>query len=202
MGNLISLELYIQKKYIKIILYALGFITLITIFNKEYELIYFLSTILGSALTLNSIEVIFRDKFDITMYSMGISKTKFVFMKFLMSLVYVLISNIIGYGIYYAVSIIFKSNSILNYETVVLSLSIAVIFSGVILMTSFILGYKYHKISNFIMIFLIVNFVVALKSNEFDFIFYYLDKYLIFIVLFIYALQYFITKSIYKRKDV
>ena len=202
MGNLISIELLIQKKNIKVTLYMVAFILLINVFNKEYELIYFLSTIIGIALSLNSIETIFRDKFDITMYSLGINKEKFVSMKFLTSLLYIVISNVLGSSIYYGVSIIYNLNHVLNIQAIVLASSISVIFLGIVLMISFSLEYKYHKISNFIMLFLVTNFIIAFESNKFDFIFYYLDKYLIFITLLIYGLIYFITKSIYIRKDV
>lgn len=209
MGNLLKVEFFVQKKFIKSLAFALIFMSIIFLSNRGSQGVYFSGGFIIFFLVLTTIEVEKRSKFNVYVNSLPIKKRDYIISKYISALIYVILVNAICYILYKVLGLIFNPEIELNIKIVIMTLSMELIYISIIEPIFIILSYKYYRIANIIFVGFAISILGLIMDNLKN-----IDKMSITNIINKFSLPFFIvsiivffisfvaTNSMYKRMDV
>lgn len=209
MKNLLRIEFFVQRKFIKSLAFGLLFMSIIFLLNRGSQGVYFAGGFIIFFLILTTIEVEKRSKVNIYINSLPIKKRNYIISKYISALIYLVLVNIVCYILYKILGLIFKPEIELNTKIVMMTLAIELIYISIIEPIFIILSCKYYRIANIVFSGVIISILYIVTDNlknidiiskidsinKFNLIFFIMS-------IIVFFISFLLTNFIYKRMDV
>ncbi|MDK0709883.1 ABC-2 transporter permease [Clostridium perfringens] len=206
MKELIKLDFFIQKKYIKSLLIMFIFLLVIFSVNGKIEnSLYSLGLFVVFYLVIVPIELEKRNKFNLCLNSIPIRKRDYIMAKYISSILYLVIVNILITLVCLIISLILTNSNEINFSMVLMFVAFELIYVAVIEPLYIFMNYKYYRIINIITViisitlgealFKILKNIIELTNN---------NKYIILLIVGLISIiiSFLITLFFYKRSEV
>lgn len=199
MSELLRIEFLIQKNYIKSLVISIIVILCSFTLSNSINNIQFMSIFFTFYFIIVSIQIEKRNKFNIYLNSLPIKKEKYVLSKYLSSIIYIILTNILFLIISLFFNFIFNRTMSTCFSNIITTLSIQFLYASIILPVFINLNYKYIKFFNVAFSVITVIFLMEMQIKTTLFINNF--KFLIFsIIVFLISLM--LSIFIFKRRDV
>lgn len=156
MKELIKLDFFIQKKYIKssIIVFLLLGITFALTQGMNY--LYTMGTFIVFYLTIIPIEVERKIKFNIFLNSLPTKKSNYIYSKYLATLIYIIVVNLFLYLFCTILEVISVSDFTLTLREVLPNIIVQLFYVSLTLPVYMIISHKFYRVVNIIFTILIM----------------------------------------------
>ncbi|HAT4364887.1 TPA: ABC-2 transporter permease [Clostridium perfringens] len=156
MKELIKLDFFIQKKYIKssIIVFLLLGITFALTQGMNY--LYTMGTFIVFYLTIIPIEVERKIKFNIFLNSLPTKKSNYIYSKYLATLIYIIVVNLFLYLFCTILEVISVSDFTLILREVLPNIIVQLFYVSLTLPVYMIISHKFYRVVNIIFTILIM----------------------------------------------
>lgn len=147
MGNLIKMDLFINKKAIKVYLITFSFLCVLLALQSNK---YFLNTIsfgLAFCLVLTPLEAEKKNGFNFYIKSLPIKNKDYIYCKYLLALLYTIFSNLSMYLISIIISMILGNEIQLGLFNMSFDLIFNIFFWAIMLPILLLCNYKFFKVA-------------------------------------------------------
>ncbi|MDZ5254423.1 ABC-2 transporter permease [Clostridium sp. LIBA-8841] len=155
MKELIKLDFFIQKKYIKssiIVMLLLGVTFALT---QGLNYLFTMGTFIVFYFMIIPIEVERKTKFNVYLNSLPMKKTDYVFSKYVATLVYMVVVNVFLYFLCTILGLISGNVFTLTLREILPSITIQLFYVAITLPIYLVINYKFYRVFNIIFIMII-----------------------------------------------
>ncbi|WP_368236080.1 ABC-2 transporter permease [Clostridium perfringens] len=156
MKELIKLDFFIQKKYIKSSIIVLLFLGITFALTQGMNYLYTMGTFIVFYLMIIPIEVERKSKFNIYLNSLPTKKSNYIYSKYLATLIYIILINLFLYLFCNILGVISGSEFTLTLREILPNIIIQLFYIALTLPVYMIISHKFYRVFNIIFIILIM----------------------------------------------
>ncbi|HFE9683178.1 TPA: ABC-2 transporter permease [Clostridium perfringens] len=156
MKELIKLDFFIQKKYIKSSIIVLLFLGITFALTQGMNYLYTMGTFIVFYLMIIPIEVERKSKFNIYLNSLPTKKSDYIYSKYLATLIYIIVVNLFLYLFCTILGVISGSEFTLTLREILPNIIIQLFYIALTLPVYMIISHKFYRVFNIIFIILIM----------------------------------------------
>ncbi|HFD2045053.1 TPA: ABC-2 transporter permease [Clostridium perfringens] len=156
MKELIKLDFFIQKKYIKSSIIVLLFLGITFSLTQGMNYLYTMGTFIVFYLMIIPIEVERKSKFNIYLNSLPTKKSNYIYSKYLATLIYIIVVNLFLYLFCTILGVISGSEFTLTLREILPNIIIQLFYIALTLPVYMIISHKFYRVFNIIFIILIM----------------------------------------------
>ncbi|MCI2779530.1 ABC-2 transporter permease [Clostridium perfringens] len=156
MKELIKLDFFIQKKYIKSSIIVLLFLGITFALTQGMNYLYTMGTFIVFYLMIIPIEVERKSKFNIYLNSLPTKKSNYIYSKYLATLIYIIVVNLFLYLFCTILGVISGSEFTLTLREILPNIIIQLFYIALTLPVYMIISHKFYRVFNIIFIILIM----------------------------------------------
>ena len=156
MKELIKLDFFIQKKYIKSSIIVLLFLGITFALTQGMNYLYTMGTFIVFYLMIIPIEVERKSKFNIYLNSLPTKKLNYIYSKYLATLIYIIVVNLFLYLFCTILGVISGSEFTLTLREILPNIIIQLFYIALTLPVYMIISHKFYRVFNIIFIILIM----------------------------------------------
>ena len=155
MKELLKLDFFIQKKYIKSSIIVFLFLGITFALTQGMNYLYTMGTFIVFYLTIIPIEVE-RSKFNIYFNSLPTKKSNYIYSKYLSTLIYIIVVNLFLYLFCTILGVISGSDFTLTLRAILPNIIVQLFYVSLTLPVYMIISHKFYRVFNTIFIILIM----------------------------------------------
>lgn len=156
MKELIKLDFFIQKKYIKSSIIVFLFLGITFALTQGMNYLYTMGTFIVFYLTIIPIEVERKSKFNIYLNSLPNKKSNYIYSKYLSTLIYIIVVNLFLYLFCTILGVISGSDFTLTLRAILPNIIVQLFYVSLTLPLYMIISHKFYRVFNTIFIILIM----------------------------------------------
>ncbi|ELC8425455.1 ABC-2 transporter permease [Clostridium perfringens] len=156
MKELIKLDFFIQKKYIKSSIIVLLFLGITFALTQGMNYLYTMGTFIVFYLMIIPIEVERKSKFNIYLNSLPTKKLNYIYSKYLSTLIYIIVVNLFLYLFCTILGVISGSDFTLTLRVILPNIIVQLFYVSLTLPVYMIISHKFYRVVNIIFIILIM----------------------------------------------
>ena len=156
MKELIKLDFFIQKKYIKSSIIVLLFLGITFALTQGMNYLYTMGTFIVFYLMIIPIEVERKSKFNIYLNSLPTKKLNYIYSKYLSTLIYIIVVNLFLYLFCTILGVISGSDFTLTLRVILPNIIVQLFYVSLTLPVYMIISHKFYRVFNTIFIILIM----------------------------------------------
>ncbi|HII4499436.1 TPA: ABC-2 transporter permease [Clostridium perfringens] len=156
MKELIKLDFFIQKKYIKSSIIVLLFLGITFALTQGMNYLYTMGTFIVFYLMIIPIEVERKSKFNIYLNSLPTKKSNYIYSKYLSTLIYIIVVNLFLYLFCTILGVISGSEFTLTLRVILPNIIVQLFYVSLTLPVYMIISHKFYRVFNTIFIILIM----------------------------------------------
>lgn len=156
MKELLKLDFFIQKKYIKSSIIVLLFLGITFALTQGMNYLYTMGTFIVFYLTIIPIEVERKSKFNIYLNSLPTKKSNYIYSKYLSTLIYIIVVNLFLYLFCTILGVISGSDFTLTLRAILPNIIVQLFYLSLTLPVYMIISHKFYRVFNTIFIILIM----------------------------------------------
>ncbi|EGT0684374.1 ABC-2 transporter permease [Clostridium perfringens] len=156
MKELIKLDFFIQKKYIKSSIIVFLFLGITFALTQGMNYLYTMGTFIVFYLTIIPIEVERKSKFNIYLNSLPTKKSNYIYSKYLSTLIYIIVVNLFLYLFCTILGVISGSDFTLTLRAILPNIIVQLFYVSLTLPVYMIISHKFYRVFNTIFIILIM----------------------------------------------
>ena len=156
MKELLKLDFFIQKKYIKSSIIVFLFLGITFALTQGMNYLYTMGTFIVFYLTIIPIEVERKSKFNIYLNSLPNKKSNYVYSKYLSTLIYIIVVNLFLYLFCTILGVISGSDFTLSLRAILPNIIVQLFYVSLTLPVYMIISHKFYRVVNIIFTILIM----------------------------------------------
>ena len=156
MKELLKLDFFIQKKYIKSSIIVFLFLGITFALTQGMNYLYTMGTFIVFYLTIIPIEVERKSKFNIYFNSLPTKKSNYIYSKYLSTLIYIIVVNLFLYLFCTILGVISGSEFTLTLRAILPNIIVQLFYVSLTLPVYMIISHKFYRVFNTIFIILIM----------------------------------------------
>lgn len=156
MKELIKLDFFIQKKYIKSSIIVLLFLGITFALTQGMNYLYTMGTFIVFYLMIMPIEVERKSKFNIYLNSLPTKKSNYIYSKYLSTLIYIILVNLFLYLFCTILGVISGSDFTLTLRVILPNIIVQLFYVSLTLPVYMIISHKFYRVVNIIFTILIM----------------------------------------------
>ena len=156
MKELIKLDFFIQKKYIKSSIIVLLFLGITFALTQGMNYLYTMGTFILFYLMIIPIEVERKSKFNIYLNSLPTKKLNYIYSKYLSTLIYIIVVNLFLYLFCTILGVISGSDFTLTLRVILPNIIVQLFYVSLTLPVYMIISHKFYRVVNIIFTILIM----------------------------------------------
>ena len=156
MKELIKLDFFIQKKYIKSSIIVILFLGITFALTQGMNYLYTMGTFIVFYLMIIPIEVERKSKFNIYLNSLPNKKSNYIYSKYLSTLIYIIVVNLFLYLFCTILGVISGSDFTLTLRAILPNIIVQLFYVSLTLPVYMIISHKFYRVFNTIFIILIM----------------------------------------------
>ncbi|EOU1903679.1 ABC-2 transporter permease [Clostridium perfringens] len=156
MKELIKLDFFIQKKYIKSSIIVLLFLGITFALTQGMNYLYTMGTFIVFYLMIIPIEVERKSKFNIYLNSLPTKKSNYIYSKYLSTLIYIIVINLFLYLFCTILGVISGSDFTLTLRVILPNIIVQLFYVSLTLPVYMIISHKFYRVVNIIFTILIM----------------------------------------------
>ncbi|EJT6501217.1 ABC-2 transporter permease [Clostridium perfringens] len=156
MKELLKLDFFIQKKYIKSSIIVFLFLGITFALTQGMNYLYTMGTFIVFYLTIIPIEVERKSKFNIYFNSLPTKKSNYIYSKYLSTLIYIIVVNLFLYLFCTILGVISGSDFTLTLRVILPNIIVQLFYVSLTLPVYMIISHKFYRVFNTIFIILIM----------------------------------------------
>lgn len=156
MKELLKLDFFIQKKYIKSSIIVFLFLGITFALTQGMNYLYTMGTFIVFYLTIIPIEVERKSKFNIYFNSLPTKKSNYIYSKYLSTLIYIIVVNLFLYLFCTILGVISGSDFTLTLRAILPNIIVQLFYVSLTLPVYMIISHKFYRVFNTIFIILII----------------------------------------------
>ncbi|EPB8145954.1 ABC-2 transporter permease [Clostridium perfringens] len=156
MKELLKLDFFIQKKYIKSSIIVFLFLGITFALTQGMNYLYTMGTFIVFYLTIIPIEVERKSKFNIYLNSLPNKKSNYIYSKYLSTLIYIIVVNLFLYLFCTILGVISGSDFTLTLRAILPNIIVQLFYLSLTLPVYMIISHKFYRVFNTIFIILIM----------------------------------------------
>ena len=156
MKELIKLDFFIQKKYIKSSIIVLLFLGITFALTQGMNYLYTMGTFIVFYLMIIPIEVERKSKFNIYLNSLPTKKSNYIYSKYLSTLIYIIVVNLFLYLFCTILEVISGSDFTLTLRVILPNIIVQLFYVSLTLPVYMIISHKFYRVVNIIFTILIM----------------------------------------------
>ncbi|WP_075841465.1 ABC-2 transporter permease [Clostridium perfringens] len=156
MKELLKLDFFIQKKYIKSSIIVFLFLGITFALTQGMNYLYTMGTFIVFYLTIIPIEVERKSKFNIYFNSLPTKKSNYIYSKYLSTLIYIIVVNLFLYLFCTILGVISGSDFTLTLRAILPNIIVQLFYVSLTLPVYMIISHKFYRVVNTIFIILIM----------------------------------------------
>ena len=156
MKELLKLDFFIQKKYIKSSIIVLLFLGITFALTQGMNYLYTMGTFIVFYLMIIPIEVERKSKFNIYLNSLPTKKSNYIYSKYLSTLIYIIVVNLFLYLFCTILGVISGSDFTLTLRVILPNIIVQLFYVSLTLPVYMIISHKFYRVFNIIFIILIM----------------------------------------------
>ena len=156
MKELIKLDFFIQKKYIKSSIIVLLFLGITFALTQGMNYLYTMGTFIVFYLMIIPIEVERKSKFNIYLNSLPTKKSNYIYSKYLSTLIYIIVVNLFLYLFCTILGVISGSDLTLTLRVILPNIIVQLFYVSLTLPVYMIISHKFYRVVNIIFTILIM----------------------------------------------
>ncbi|TBX15227.1 hypothetical protein BFS06_10465 [Clostridium perfringens] len=156
MKELIKLDFFIQKKYIKSSIIVFLFLGITFALTQGMNYLYTMGTFIVFYLTIIPIEVERKSKFNIYLNSLPNKKSNYIYSKYLSTLIYIIVVNLFLYLFCTILGVISGSDFTLTLRVILPNIIVQLFYVSLTLPVYMIISHKFYRVVNIIFTILIM----------------------------------------------
>lgn len=165
MKELIKLDFFIQKKYIKSSIIVLLFLGITFALTQGMNYLYTMGTFIVFYLMIIPIEVERKSKFNIYLNSLPTKKSNYIYSKYLSTLIYIIVVNLFLYLFCTILGVISGSEFTLTLRAILPNIIVQLFYVSLTLPVYMIISHKFYRVFNTIFIILIMMISLILFNS-------------------------------------
>ena len=156
MKELLKLDFFIQKKYIKSSIIVLLFLGITFALTQGMNYLYTMGTFIVFYLMIIPIEVERKSKFNIYFNSLPTKKSNYIYSKYLSTLIYIIVVNLFLYLFCTILGVISGSDFTLTLRAILPNIIVQLFYVSLTLPVYMIISHKFYRVVNIIFTILIM----------------------------------------------
>lgn len=156
MKELLKLDFFIQKKYIKSSIIVFLFLGITFALTQGMNYLYTMGTFIVFYLMIIPIEVERKSKFNIYFNSLPTKKSNYIYSKYLSTLIYIIVVNLFLYLFCTILGVISGSDFTLTLRVILPNIIVQLFYVSLTLPVYMIISHKFYRVFNTIFIILIM----------------------------------------------
>lgn len=156
MKELIKLDFFIQKKYIKSSIIVLLFLGITFALTQGMNYLYTMGTFIVFYLMIIPIEVERKSKFNIYLNSLPTKKSNYIYSKYISTLIYIIVVNLFLYLFCTILGVISGSDFTLTLRVILPNIIVQLFYVSLTLPVYMIISHKFYRVVNIIFTILIM----------------------------------------------
>lgn len=156
MKELLKLDFFIQKKYIKSSIIVLLFLGITFALTQGMNYLYTMGTFIVFYLMIIPIEVERKSKFNIYLNSLPNKKSNYIYSKYLSTLIYIIVVNLFLYLFCTILGVISGSDFTLTLRVILPNIIVQLFYVSLTLPVYMIISHKFYRVVNIIFTILIM----------------------------------------------
>ncbi|WP_150541603.1 ABC-2 transporter permease [Clostridium perfringens] len=156
MKELLKLDFFIQKKYIKSSIIVFLFLGITFALTQGMNYLYTMGTFIVFYLTIIPIEVERKSKFNIYLNSLPTKKLNYIYSKYLSTLIYIIVVNLFLYLFCTILGVISGSDFTLTLRVILPNIIVQLFYVSLTLPVYMIISHKFYRVVNIIFTILIM----------------------------------------------
>ena len=156
MKELIKLDFFIQKKYIKSSIIVFLFLGITFALTQGMNYLYTMGTFIVFYLTIIPIEVERKSKFNIYLNSLPNKKSNYIYSNYLSTFIYIIVVNLFLYLFCTILGVISGSDFTLTLRAILPNIIVQLFYVSLTLPVYMIISHKFYRVFNTIFIILIM----------------------------------------------
>lgn len=156
MKELLKLDFFIQKKYIKSSIIVFLFLGITFALTQGMNYLYTMGTFIVFYLTIIPIEVERKSKFNIYLNSLPNKKSNYIYSKYLSTLIYIIVVNLFLYLFCTILGVISGSDFTLTLRAILPNIIVQLFYVSLTLPVYMIISHKFYRVVNIIFTILIM----------------------------------------------
>ncbi|WP_283684379.1 ABC-2 transporter permease [Clostridium perfringens] len=156
MKELIKLDFFIQKKYIKSSIIVFLFLGITFALTQGMNYLYTMGTFIVFYLMIIPIEVERKIKFNICLNSLPTKKSNYIYSKYLATLIYIIVVNLFLYLFCTILEVISVSDFTLTLRVILPNIIVQLFYVSLTLPVYMIISHKFYRVVNIIFTILIM----------------------------------------------
>lgn len=156
MKELLKLDFFIQKKYIKSSIIVFLFLGITFALTQVMNYLYTMGTFIVFYLTIIPIEVERKSKFNIYLNSLPNKKSNYIYSKYLSTLIYIIVVNLFLYLFCTILGVISGSDFTLTLRAILPNIIVQLFYVSLTLPVYMIISHKFYRVVNIIFTILIM----------------------------------------------
>lgn len=156
MKELLKLDFFIQKKYIKSSIIVFLFLGITFALTQGMNYLYTMGTFIVFYLTIIPIEVERKSKFNIYLNSLPNKKSNYIYSKYLSTLIYIIVVNLFLYLFCTILGVISGSDFTLTLRAILPNIIVQLFYVSLTLSVYMIISHKFYRVVNIIFTILIM----------------------------------------------
>ncbi|MDK0618320.1 ABC-2 transporter permease [Clostridium perfringens] len=156
MKELLKLDFFIQKKYIKSSIIVFLFLGITFALTQGMNYLYTMGTFIVFYLTIIPIEVERKSKFNIYLNSLPNKKSNYIYSKYISTLIYIIVVNLFLYLFCTILGVISGSDFTLTLRAILPNIIVQLFYVSLTLPVYMIISHKFYRVFNTIFIILIM----------------------------------------------
>lgn len=156
MKELLKLDFFIQKKYIKSSIIVFLFLGITFALTQGMNYLYTMGTFIVFYLTIIPIEVERKSKFNIYLNSLPNKKSNYIYSKYLSTLIYIIVVNLFLYLFCTILGVISGSDFTLTLRVILPNIIVQLFYVSLTLPVYMIISHKFYRVVNIIFTILIM----------------------------------------------
>ncbi|EOU1724809.1 ABC-2 transporter permease [Clostridium perfringens] len=156
MKELIKLDFFIQKKYIRSSIIVFLFLGITFALTQGMNYLYTMGTFIVFYLMIIPIEVERKSKFNIYLNSLPTKKSNYIYSKYLSTLIYIIVVNLFLYLFCTILGVISGSDFTLTLRVILPNIIVQLFYVSLTLPVYMIISHKFYRVVNIIFTILIM----------------------------------------------
>lgn len=156
MKELLKLDFFIQKKYIKSSIIVFLFLGITFALTQGMNYLYTMGTFIVFYLMIIPIEVERKSKFNIYLNSLPTKKSNYIYSKYLSTLIYIIVVNLFLYLFCTILGVISGSDFTLTLRVILPNIIVQLFYVSLTLPVYMIISHKFYRVVNIIFTILIM----------------------------------------------
>lgn len=156
MKELLKLDFFIQKKYIKSSIIVFLFLGITFALTQGMNYLYTMGTFIVFYLMIIPIEVERKSKFNIYLNSLPNKKSNYIYSKYLSTLIYIIVVNLFLYLFCTILGVISGSDFTLTLRAILPNIIVQLFYVSLTLPVYMIISHKFYRVVNIIFTILIM----------------------------------------------